>query len=104
MVLWGQLGERGYSQRSELILHLVLCIDCVSTLCSYYGKASVKSSLSLPQVNSDKIYWQRNKDGTFSQIYSEKKTVGHLISTKAVGSDERMDITHLYKHPEGIIE
>ncbi|KAM9848686.1 protein-glutamine gamma-glutamyltransferase K-like [Aulostomus maculatus] len=53
------------------------------------------------EVNSDKIYWQRNLDGTFSQIHSEKKTVGHLISTKAVGSDERCDITHLYKHPEG---
>ncbi|XP_071343022.1 protein-glutamine gamma-glutamyltransferase K-like [Trachinotus anak] len=53
------------------------------------------------EVNSDKIYWQRNADGTFSQIYSEKKTVGHKISTKAVGSDERSDITHLYKHPEG---
>uniref|UniRef100_UPI0037E92BCB protein-glutamine gamma-glutamyltransferase K-like n=1 Tax=Semicossyphus pulcher TaxID=241346 RepID=UPI0037E92BCB len=53
------------------------------------------------EVNSDKIYWQRNVDGTFSQIYSEKKAVGHYISTKAVGSDARMDITHLYKHPEG---
>ncbi|XP_020774480.2 LOW QUALITY PROTEIN: protein-glutamine gamma-glutamyltransferase K-like [Boleophthalmus pectinirostris] len=56
------------------------------------------------EVNSDKIYWQRNVDGTFSQIYSEKKTVGHSISTKAVGSDERNDITHLYKHPEGTEE
>lgn len=53
------------------------------------------------EVNSDKIYWQRNLDGTFSQIYSEKKAVGHFISTKAVGSDERADITHLYKHQEG---
>ncbi|XP_061539756.1 protein-glutamine gamma-glutamyltransferase K-like [Phycodurus eques] len=53
------------------------------------------------EVNSDKIYWQRNPDGTFSRIYSEKKVVGHLMSTKAVGSDERSDITHLYKHPEG---
>ncbi|XP_054916302.1 protein-glutamine gamma-glutamyltransferase K-like isoform X2 [Poeciliopsis prolifica] len=53
------------------------------------------------EVNSDKIYWQKNKDGTFSQIYSEKNTVGLSISTKAVGSDERQDITHLYKHPEG---
>ncbi|XP_060934529.1 protein-glutamine gamma-glutamyltransferase K-like [Limanda limanda] len=53
------------------------------------------------EVNSDKIYWQRNIDGTFTQIYSEKKAVGHKISTKAVGSDERSDITHLYKHPEG---
>lgn len=53
------------------------------------------------QVNSDKIYWQKNLDGTFSQIHSEKKAVGHFISTKAVGSDKRADITHLYKHLEG---
>ncbi|XP_047442789.1 protein-glutamine gamma-glutamyltransferase K-like [Mugil cephalus] len=53
------------------------------------------------EVNSDKIYWQRNKDGTFSQIFSEKNVVGLAISTKAVGSDERNDITHLYKYPEG---
>ncbi|XP_029971089.1 protein-glutamine gamma-glutamyltransferase K [Salarias fasciatus] len=52
------------------------------------------------EVNSDKIYWQRNLDGTFTQFHSEKKAVGHCISTKAVGSDERADITHLYKHPE----
>ncbi|XP_017573407.1 protein-glutamine gamma-glutamyltransferase K-like [Pygocentrus nattereri] len=53
------------------------------------------------EVNSDKIYWQRNANGTFTQIYSEKNVVGRSISTKAVGSDEREDITHLYKHPEG---
>ncbi|XP_066526968.1 protein-glutamine gamma-glutamyltransferase K-like [Hoplias malabaricus] len=53
------------------------------------------------EVNSDKIYWQRNPDGTFSQIYCEKNVVGHFISTKAVGSDEREDITQLYKYPEG---
>ncbi|XP_030642757.1 protein-glutamine gamma-glutamyltransferase K [Chanos chanos] len=53
------------------------------------------------EVNSDKIYWQRNADSTFTQIHSEKNAVGHFISTKAVGSDERADITHLYKYPEG---
>ncbi|XP_058274399.1 protein-glutamine gamma-glutamyltransferase K [Hemibagrus wyckioides] len=53
------------------------------------------------EVNSDKIYWQRNLDSTFSQIHIEKNAVGHCISTKAVGSDQRSDITHLYKHPEG---
>ncbi|XP_057696650.1 protein-glutamine gamma-glutamyltransferase K-like isoform X2 [Corythoichthys intestinalis] len=53
------------------------------------------------EVNSDKIYWQRKLDGTFSKIHSEKKVVGHFISTKAVGSEERNDITHLYKHREG---
>lgn len=53
------------------------------------------------EVNSDKIYWQKKADGTFSQIHSEKKAVGHCISTKALGSDEREDITHLYKYQEG---
>ncbi|KAJ8011743.1 hypothetical protein DPEC_G00061430 [Dallia pectoralis] len=53
------------------------------------------------EVNSDKIYWQKNRDGTFRQIHSEKKAVGHCISTKALGSDKRSDITHLYKHAEG---
>ncbi|KAM6948640.1 protein-glutamine gamma-glutamyltransferase K-like [Aplochiton taeniatus] len=53
------------------------------------------------EVNSDKIYWQRNLDGTFSQIGCKKASVGHNISTKAVGSDERDDITHIYKHSEG---
>ncbi|KAF1386119.1 hypothetical protein PFLUV_G00114850 [Perca fluviatilis] len=53
------------------------------------------------EVNSDKIYWQRNIDGTFSQIFSEKQSVGHFISTKAVGTDERNDITNLYKYSEG---
>uniref|UniRef100_A0A8D0CN88 Protein-glutamine gamma-glutamyltransferase K n=1 Tax=Scleropages formosus TaxID=113540 RepID=A0A8D0CN88_SCLFO len=53
------------------------------------------------EVNSDKIYWQRNPDGTFSQIHSEKNTVGHCIITKAVGSHDSNDITLLYKHEEG---
>ncbi|KAL3054828.1 hypothetical protein OYC64_017710 [Pagothenia borchgrevinki] len=53
------------------------------------------------EVNSDKIFWQRNPDAGFTQIHCEKKAVGHHISTKAVGSDERADITHLYKYQEG---
>ncbi|XP_036373408.1 protein-glutamine gamma-glutamyltransferase K-like [Megalops cyprinoides] len=56
------------------------------------------------EVNSDKIYWQRNPDGTFNKFHTEKKAVGHCISTKAVGSEKREDITHLYKHPEGTEE
>ncbi|KAL1022544.1 hypothetical protein UPYG_G00029100 [Umbra pygmaea] len=56
------------------------------------------------EVNSDKIYWQRKPDGTFTQIANETKVVGHCISTKAVGSDERNDITNLYKYPEGTEE
>ncbi|XP_051735965.1 protein-glutamine gamma-glutamyltransferase K isoform X3 [Ctenopharyngodon idella] len=53
------------------------------------------------EVNSDRIYWQRKPDGSFSQINVEKNSIGQRISTKAVGSEERVDITHLYKYPEG---
>ncbi|XP_060749811.1 protein-glutamine gamma-glutamyltransferase K-like [Tachysurus vachellii] len=53
------------------------------------------------EVNSDRIYWQRNIDGTFTQTSVQKSVVGCNISTKAVESDQREDITHLYKHPEG---
>lgn len=76
--------------------HVIRCkkgnLFCLSLLCLL---------VFFWQVNSDKIYWQRNLDGTFKQIYSEKKAVGHCISTKAVGSDKRADITSLYKHEEG---
>ncbi len=53
------------------------------------------------QVNSDRIYWQKKPDGSLSQIHVEKSSIGQCISTKAVGSDARVDITHLYKYPEG---
>uniref|UniRef100_A0A8C0GHV4 Protein-glutamine gamma-glutamyltransferase K n=1 Tax=Chelonoidis abingdonii TaxID=106734 RepID=A0A8C0GHV4_CHEAB len=54
-----------------------------------------------PQVNSDNVYWQRQADGTYKIVYVEEKAIGHLISTKAVGSHERHDVTDIYKHPEG---
>ncbi|RXN25487.1 glutamine gamma-glutamyltransferase [Labeo rohita] len=53
------------------------------------------------EVNSDRIYWQKKPDGSVSQVHVEKNTIGQRISTKAVGSESRMDITHLYKYPEG---
>ncbi|XP_064416453.1 protein-glutamine gamma-glutamyltransferase K [Latimeria chalumnae] len=53
------------------------------------------------EVNCDRIYWQRKADGTFEKFDVVKNAVGHKISTKAVGSDEREDITHLYKYQEG---
>uniref|UniRef100_H3A119 Protein-glutamine gamma-glutamyltransferase K n=1 Tax=Latimeria chalumnae TaxID=7897 RepID=H3A119_LATCH len=52
------------------------------------------------EVNSDRIYWQRQHNGTFQKVLVQKNAVGHQISTKAVGLDEREDITHLYKYPE----
>ncbi|XP_051947272.1 protein-glutamine gamma-glutamyltransferase K-like [Xyrauchen texanus] len=56
------------------------------------------------EVNNDRVYWQRKCNGTFDVVHVEKDIVGHCISTKAVGSDQRVDITHLYKHALGTEE
>ncbi|XP_029422719.1 protein-glutamine gamma-glutamyltransferase K isoform X2 [Nannospalax galili] len=53
------------------------------------------------EVNSDKVYWQRQDDGSFKIVYVEEKAIGTLIVTKAVSSNMREEITHIYKHPEG---
>ncbi|XP_057577319.1 protein-glutamine gamma-glutamyltransferase K [Hippopotamus amphibius kiboko] len=53
------------------------------------------------EVNSDKVYWQRQADGSFKIVYVEEKAIGSLIVTKAIGSNTREDITNTYKHPEG---
>lgn len=54
-------------------------------------------------MNSDKVYWQRQDDGSFKIVYVEEKAIGTLIVTKAIGSNMREDVTHTYKHPEGTI-
>ncbi|XP_075067252.1 protein-glutamine gamma-glutamyltransferase K [Mixophyes fleayi] len=53
------------------------------------------------EVNSDKVFYQRMPNGKFKKVHVEERAVGHNISTKAVGSNAREDITYLYKHPEG---
>ena len=40
-------------------------------------------------------------DGDLVAVDCQPKCVGSFISTKAVGSNERADITANYKHPEG---
>lgn len=52
------------------------------------------------EVNADLVYILKYKDGNTKKIVNDKK-VGQKISTKSVGRDEREDITHLYKYPEG---
>lgn len=54
-----------------------------------------------PQVNSDKVYWQRQPNGAFSVVHVEEGAIGRRISTLGAGSGARIDITHQYKHPEG---
>lgn len=42
----------------------------------------------------------KKNDGSTSKVITTT-AVGQKISTKSVGSDDREDITHLYKYPEG---
>ncbi|XP_068280977.1 protein-glutamine gamma-glutamyltransferase K [Nyctibius grandis] len=53
------------------------------------------------EVNSDKVYWQRQPSGAFAVVHVEEGAIGHRISTLGAGSGARVDITHQYKHPEG---
>ncbi|XP_068854558.1 protein-glutamine gamma-glutamyltransferase K [Aphelocoma coerulescens] len=53
------------------------------------------------EVNSDKVYWQRQAHGGFAVVHVEEGAIGRSISTLAAGAAGRADITHLYKHPEG---
>lgn len=53
------------------------------------------------EVNADVVEYVKLTNGRMVKMGGSSIDVGHFISTKAVGSDERHDITHLYKHPEG---
>ncbi len=81
----------------------LICVWWHFELCTLFWTSSerLKWFHCVSQVNSDRIYWQKKPDGSFSQVNVEKSSIGQRISTKAVGSDARVDITHLYKYPEG---
>ncbi|KFO20548.1 Protein-glutamine gamma-glutamyltransferase E [Fukomys damarensis] len=53
------------------------------------------------EVNADRITWIYNaSNGSQKQNSIDTRSVGRYISTKAVGSYSRMDVTDKYKHPE----
>ncbi|XP_019944770.2 protein-glutamine gamma-glutamyltransferase 2-like [Paralichthys olivaceus] len=53
------------------------------------------------EVNADVVDLVRLSNGKTVKFRGSTKSVGRFISTKAVGSDERKDITYHYKYPEG---
>lgn len=56
------------------------------------------------EVNSDVVFYKRDRYGALTPYRVEKAHVGKVIYTKAVGSTAPMDITHTYKYPEGSAE
>lgn len=53
------------------------------------------------EVNADRVTWMVFADGSKKKISTDSVSVGQNISTKAVGSDKRVDITANYKYAEG---
>lgn len=54
------------------------------------------------EVNADRVTWIYDaSSGTQRQNSLDPGIIGKYISTKAVGSDSRVDITDKYKYPEG---
>ncbi|XP_026107130.1 LOW QUALITY PROTEIN: coagulation factor XIII A chain-like [Carassius auratus] len=53
------------------------------------------------EVNSDVIFYRRQKDGTLEVVKVNQTHVGRMVLTKAVLHDGRRDITDQYKFPEG---
>lgn len=47
------------------------------------------------------VDWIRQEDGSVLKSINRSLVVGQKISTKSVGRDDREDITHTYKYPEG---
>ncbi|XP_067360806.1 protein-glutamine gamma-glutamyltransferase E-like isoform X2 [Channa argus] len=77
------------------------------------GPASVKAILNgetglrydtpfvYAEVNADCVDWLVKADNSKVNICSDTNIVGQNISTKAVGSNKRVDITDTYKYVEG---
>uniref|UniRef100_A0A8C5R7D4 protein-glutamine gamma-glutamyltransferase n=1 Tax=Leptobrachium leishanense TaxID=445787 RepID=A0A8C5R7D4_9ANUR len=55
-------------------------------------------------VNADLAYWIVYSDGSKKRTANDTKSIGKFISTKAIGSDDLVDVTHTYKHLEGTKE
>ncbi|XP_072132765.1 protein-glutamine gamma-glutamyltransferase 2-like [Mobula birostris] len=53
------------------------------------------------EVNAHCVNWLVLSDGTKVKIDVNEEHIGHYVSTKKCGTDEREDITHIYKYPDG---
>ncbi|OCT97979.1 hypothetical protein XELAEV_18010207mg [Xenopus laevis] len=84
----------------------IYCCGPCPVLAIKNGQTNIKydAPFIFAEVNSDKVSYQRMPNGQFKRVLVEERAVGHCISTKAVGSFAREDITYLYKYPEGSAE
>lgn len=59
------------------------------------------SSFLFAAVNADYVTWIHYSNKRKERIYSDTRKIGKFISTKAVGTNSRVDVTANYKYPEG---
>uniref|UniRef100_A0A672U106 protein-glutamine gamma-glutamyltransferase n=1 Tax=Strigops habroptila TaxID=2489341 RepID=A0A672U106_STRHB len=59
------------------------------------------SSFVFAAVNADYVTWIHYSNKRKERIYSDTRKIGKFISTKAVGTNSRVDVTANYKYPEG---
>lgn len=56
------------------------------------------------EVNSDVVFYSRNREGTMEPVKVNRTHVGRIVLTKAPGTMQRRDVTDQYKFPEGSTE
>uniref|UniRef100_A0A8C9QY61 protein-glutamine gamma-glutamyltransferase n=1 Tax=Scleropages formosus TaxID=113540 RepID=A0A8C9QY61_SCLFO len=56
------------------------------------------------EVNSDVIFYKRDKYGKLTKVSVNETYVGKMLLTKAIGQDVPINITELYKFPEGTMQ
>ncbi|KAM6924660.1 protein-glutamine gamma-glutamyltransferase 2-like [Xenentodon cancila] len=81
----------------------VFCCGPASVTAIREGELTMKydAPFIFAEVNADVVDLVRLSNGELVKFGGSTKSVGCFISTKAVGLNERHDITHQYKHPEG---
>uniref|UniRef100_A0A8B9NJK4 protein-glutamine gamma-glutamyltransferase n=1 Tax=Accipiter nisus TaxID=211598 RepID=A0A8B9NJK4_9AVES len=62
------------------------------------------SSFLFAAVNADYVTWIHYSNKRKERIYSDTRKIGKFISTKAVGTNSRVDVTANYKYPEGSLK
>lgn len=54
------------------------------------------------EVNGDRVFWTVDSEGNMTPVFRDYDVVGKFMSTKAVNTISRDDVTSKYKHEAGI--
>ncbi|KAK9405103.1 protein-glutamine gamma-glutamyltransferase E-like [Crotalus adamanteus] len=67
-------------------------------------KLNYDTAFVYTEVNADINRWVVHSNGKRVRAYCDTSSIGRALSTKAVGSNQRVDVTNNYKFPEGSSE